>query len=403
MKIYCKYCWPTKRKYHFFLQLDYYVSNFFLGPFFDGLFKMRLKRKTQKLPQNLIWGLILETLGLLRVVTFEKSPNENQLYNRSLIFFWEAKKRGIDIRSVKFLWKHMNEFKFKYNGKSYYYEGIPLTLKEAPLNTDDKYKMKLELNKYGVPVAKGQLCKNLKQAKGCAQEIGYPLVVKPNNGSLSHHVVCNINSEDQLIEAVNIAMQYRPDFIVERYVQGKLFRATVIGKKEVYVCEKERANIIGDGESTIEELIRRKNEQQERGHTHKKNTTLHEIPIDEKLEQTIAKQDLTLKSVPVERKKVYLQDKFILSQGCDIFNCTKNVHEENMKLFLSIAQFLNADLLGIDFICPNIERSYQEQETAVLELNSLPYIDMHQNPSHGQADDVAKDLWDIVLENLKAC
>lgn len=384
------------------LQLDYYVSRFFLSPFLLGQIKKPNKGKSKKLPQNLGWGLILEMLALLRIVKFEKNPDENELYNRSLIFFQEAKKRGIDIRSVKCLSKCMNEFKFKYNGKNYYYEGIPLGLQEAPLNTDDKYKMKVELSKYGVPVAKGQLCRNLKQAKRFARKTGYPLVVKPNNGSLSHHVTCNITSEDDLVKAVNIAMQYRPDFIVERYVRGKLFRATVIGEKEVYVCEKEKANIIGDGDCTVEELIRRKNEQQERGNTHQKNTTLHEIPVDEKLGQTIAMQDLTLKSVPAKGKKVYLQEKFTLSQGCDIINCTTKIHPDNKKLFLDIAKFLELGLLGIDFICPDIQQSYKEQQTAVLELNSLPYIDMHQYPSHGEPDDVAKEVWDIVLENLKA-
>lgn len=400
MKENCHYCWPIKRKSHFFLHIDYYVSNLILWPFSRRKFKKPNAARTKKFPQNLGWGLILELLAFMRFVSFEDTPNEQGLFNRSLIFFQEAKKRGIDIRSVKFLQKQMNEFKFRYQGKNYYYEGIPLTLKSVSLSMDDKHIAKAELNKQGVPVAKGKLCKNLNQAMDVYKQHGYPLVVKPNNGSLSHHVTCNINSEDKLIEAVNIARKYCPDFIVERHINGKLFRATVIGKKKVYVCEKVKANIIGDGLSTVEELILEKNGRHKRGGTHQKNTTLHRIPVDNNLKKTIAIKGLTLKSIIAKNKVVCLQDKFILSQGCDIIGHTTNTHPDNRKLFFDIASFLDADLLGIDFICPDIRQSYKSQQTAVLELNSLPYIDMHQYPSHGEPDNVAEEVWDMILENI---
>ncbi len=109
MKENCHYCWPTKRKSHFVLRLDYYVSSFVLRPF-SGIQLMKPnKAKRNKFPQNLGWGLILELLAFLGLVRFEETPKEEGLYNRSLIFFQEAKKRGIDIRSVKFLWKQMND------------------------------------------------------------------------------------------------------------------------------------------------------------------------------------------------------------------------------------------------------------------------------------------------------
>jgi len=50
----------------------------------------------------------------------------------------------------------------------------------------------------------------------------------------------------------------------------------------------------------------------------------------------------------------------ILSQDCDIINCTAYA-TYNKALFLKIAHILQADLIGIDFICPNIEKSYKKQ------------------------------------------
>ena len=68
---------------------------------------------------------------------------------------------------------------------------------------------------------------------------------------------------------------------------------------------------------------------------------------------------------------------------------------------MKVAKTLQADLIGIDFICPDITKSYKKQKTAIIEANSLPYIDMHQNPSNGKPSPVAKIVWDIVLDKLE--
>ena len=225
-------------------------------------------------------------------------------------------------------------------------------------------------------------------------------MVKPSKGSLSHHVTCPINSEVELQGAIIIAQKYRPAFIIEKFITGNLFRATVVGRKLAFVCQKEKANIVGDGHLTIEELIKLKNSYADRGDTHQMNTTLHKISMDDELIKNLAEQKLNLTSILAINKKIYLYNKFTLSYGCDIIGCGEKVHADNNALFIKIANVLETDLVGIDFICADISKPYQEQETAVLECNSLPYIDMHQHPSHGRSEPVAEMVWDIVLDRL---
>lgn len=67
-------------------------------------------------------------------------------------------------------------------------------------------------------------------------------------------------------------------------------------------------------------------------------------------------------------------------------------------MFTEVAVLSGSDLIGIDFICKDISVSYEKQESAILELNSLPYIDMHENPSIDSKIPVAKIVWDFVLE-----
>ncbi len=397
-KEYCSHCSPTKRKRHFPFYAQYYLEK----AAFPVVELLRgLPRGRGELISNTLWGLLMEALALARIVRFEDEPDETRFTNRELIFLKEAKKRNLDIKAVKLLGKYTNDFRFYFSKKRRYYESIPLAARKTRFEIDDKYKAKQLLEKNNIPTAQGRLFLSKEKAVKFAEQIGYPVVVKPNSGSLSVHITCAINSKEKLIEAIKIAKVFRPDFIVEKHIPGTLFRASVIASKHVFVCERDRANVTGDGTSTIEELIKIKNRGKGRGEAEQKNTTLHKIPINTILIEALSNQGLNIKAVLPKDKKIYLQEKHTLSCGCDVIGCTQETHQDNRKLFLKVANLLRADLIGVDFICPDIRKSYKEQETAVLETNSLPYLDMHQFPSHGKGDAVAKMVWDIVLDGLK--
>ncbi len=396
MKKYCPHCWPKKRKTHLFLHFNYYLDSFL------KILSRPIRSLTKKIENNtFFWILFVEFFSLFKIVQFESDPDKSKLYNRSYIFFTEAKKRDLDIYAIKFFGKYINEFKLKYAGKNYYYKEIPLTLFEKSVSVmDDKSRFKQIMKSHGLPIAEGSTFRNEKKAFEFGLGIGFPLVVKPREGSLSHHASYPINSKDQLLQAIKIAKKYKPAFIVEKYFSGNLYRASVIGKRELFICRKDRPNIVGDGSSTIKELIDTKNKDDNRGRANQKDSTLHRIPLNRELKENLKKQNLTLTSVPPKGEKVILIDKYVLAYGCDIINVKDIAHDENKKLFFKIAEVLDSDLVGIDLIAPDIGKSYKKQKAAILEANSLPFVDMHQFPSHGKKEAVAEKTWDIVLKRL---
>jgi cyanophycin synthetase len=398
-KKHCEHCWPTRRKGHFLLHFGYYCERFFSAitrPF--GF----LKRKKSLNFQDYLWGLFLEFFALFGIVKFLDNPDESKIYNRSLIFFNEAKSRGLDIKSIMVLGKQMSEFRLCYEKKRYYFEGIPLTIiGKDRLEMDDKDYCKKILEKNDLPIAKGDCFTSKSKALDFGSELGFPLVVKPFDGSLSHHVTCPINSVEQLEKAIDVAKIYTPAFIVEKYIEGKLFRASVIGRKHLFVCQKDIANVVGDGQATIQALINQKNADVKRGDTGQCDFTLHKIPVNDVLLKNLENQGLELGLMPQLNQKIYLQNKFVLSHGCDIIDHSEATHIKNNELFLKVAKIFKSDLVGIDFICSDISQSHEEQSCAILETNSLPYIDMHQVPSHGEAQPVARVAWDVVLGRLR--
>lgn len=339
----------------------------------------------------------MERLG---PVSFIEQPDRTALYNRSLIFLDEAKRRGIPIAAITCFGRYLNEFCFAYRGRTYIYEGTPLNLWPAGVDLDDKARVKSRLFSAGIPVAPGRSFIRTRPAILYAQALGFPVVVKPVAGSLSQHVTAPVSHLDELPAAIRLARAYQPRFILERYLAGYLYRATVVGRRQVFVCRKERPNVVGDGSSTIRELIGVKNRDPRRGLEGARNTTLHRLPEDDALERELGRQNLILSSIPAAGRTMYLSDKRILTRGCDIIACTAEVHPANRELFLQVAETLEADLVGIDFICRDITTSWRHQVCAVIETNSLPYLDMHQFPSHGAPDRVTEIVWDIVLERL---
>jgi D-alanine-D-alanine ligase-like ATP-grasp enzyme len=363
----------------------------------DGIIALLSRSQRSDRPRT---SGVYDALSRIGVICFVTDPDESRIFNRSLTFLREAKRRGLNVKTVACFGKYTNEFQLAYNGKTYYFEGTPLNLWKPGNHIDGKHEVKTLLKRHNVPVPEGRRFRGLHEAISYAETMGFPVAVKPVSGSLSQHVTAPVWTEEELRAAVRIAKQYQPAFIVERFVEGDLYRATVVGKKHVFVCRKERANVIGDGSSTIRELISLKNDDVRRGPADAHYTTLHAIPVDERLDETLMDQGLTLDSVPDPLQRVVLHNKLILSQGCDIVACTNDVHPHNWNLFLHIANILDTDLVGIDFICRDIGVSYHDQPCGVLETNSLPFLDMHEHPSHGEPDPVSKLSWDLVLQRL---
>jgi len=386
MKDYCEHCWPTRRKYHFRTKIDYLFN--VLNIKISGLLPDFLDEIMQRLDKH-FKALIFNFLSIFRIVTFEEDPDFSQLRNRSLIFWKEAKKRNLEVKQVKILSKPTNYFRLNSN----YYEAIPLTVHQSSTSLDDKLKTKQLLKSKNIPVPEGDGFLLAKKALNYAQSLEFPLVVKPRFGSLSEHVTWNIKNRKELEKAIKIAKQYQPGFLVEEHLEGPLYRVTVI-KDKVFICKKEPANVKGDGQSTIKQLINKKNENPFRGKPQQKNTTLHEIPTNKRLIKNLKEQNLTLDYVPKKEEKVYLHRKVILAEGCDIIELTEQVPTENKVLFKKAAQALKSNLVGFDFITSDITVPYQQQKNGIIEANSLPYVDMHQFPSKGKPQPIAETGWD---------
>ncbi len=166
---------------------------------------------------------------------------------------------------------------------------------------DEKTRVKAYLKRSGIPVPNGQMVSTQEEAIAVFNEIGAAVVVKPDVGNHGNGSTINITDLDQLKKAFQAAQAYHPDVIVEEYVHGGDFRFLVIDGKFIAAARREPAHIIGDGKSSIKDLIQKVNSDPLRGFGHEK--VLTQIEIDEMTERLLSLRGLSLDSVPGKRRR----------------------------------------------------------------------------------------------------
>jgi RimK-like ATP-grasp domain. len=134
----------------------------------------------------------------------------------------------------------------------------------------DKSTTKEILIEAGIPVPNGSSCSSPQEAVLLAQEIGYPVVVKPERGNQGRGVSLNLLTSEEVIKAYNIASKIDENVIVERYVKGNDYRVLVVGDQVVAVSQRIPAHVVGDGVHSIRELVEAVNADPRRGNDHEK-------------------------------------------------------------------------------------------------------------------------------------
>ena len=267
---------------------------------------------------------------------------------------------------------------------------------------DDKEKTKSHLQKGNFPVAEGKsfwFWQKKKAIEFGTKKLGYPLVVKPRSGSVSRHVTTNIQNSEKLKIAIDKAVIYSPAFIIEKFIPDTaVYRATVIDFDYVACVKQVPANVVGDGISTIRELIDKKNSTPRRGEPHQKEYTLYKIIENETTEKLLSERGYTFLSVPKENEVIFLQKDSFLKLGGDLVDVTSEVHPDNLEFFRHVAGFFDIRVVGIDFLAQDISCSWKEQQCAILELNSVPCIELHHFPSSGAPQNVARAVADLFFK-----
>lgn len=213
-----------------------------------------------------------------------------------------------------------------------------------------------------------------------------PGVLKPNSGSHGVGVSMNIRDFGDFESALQDAGTAP---IFEEQIEGRDYRLLTIGRSFFAATERKPAYVVGDGVSTVKELIVEKN----RKRALNPSTKSHPIKLDDVALACLATQNVAINSVPPEGKEVRLRFVANIGAGGDSVNRTDEIHPEFMGISERIPELLgDPEILGIDLLAEDISRSPEDQQWAIIEINANPDIDLQHWPWQGQSLDAADRL-----------
>ncbi len=259
----------------------------------------------------------------------------------------------------------------------------------------DKDDTKHLLEQAEVPIPNGDIIRTERGLKEVIEDIGYPIVIKPVNGNHGRGITTNINSLDEALIAFASAKEISRLVIVEKYVVGEDFRILVINNKMVAAAKRSPAHVIGDGKSTIKELIDKVNEDPRRGFGHEK--VLTKIDINNLTLEILKENDLTPESIIKSGEYVKLKNTANLSTGGTAEDVTDLVHPSNVFMAERISKIIDLDICGIDIMAETLTKPIENTGGVVLEVNAGPGFRMHLQPSSGLPRNVASSVVDMLF------
>jgi cyanophycin synthetase len=258
----------------------------------------------------------------------------------------------------------------------------------------DKAETRRVLEGIGLPVPEGRTSNSVEDAARIAREIGYPIVLKPLDASQGRGFSGRIDEEESLRRAWPAARALSARVIVEEFVEGRDYRALVVGGNLVAVAERIAARVVGDGRRTVAELIADANSDPRRGNGHERELT--RIRMDDRTAEYVASTGLAMSSVPAEGQVVALCATANLSTGGTAMDRTEEIHPDNVTACEMAAGVTGLDIAGIDVVTPDISVPFRQNGARIIEVNAAPGLRMHTHPCEGVPRNVAAPIVDML-------
>ncbi len=226
-----------------------------------------------------------------------------------------------------------------------------------------------------------------------AKTLGFPVVVKPNSGSQGVGVAL-VHTKREFFAALRAIFKNDKVALVQRPVHGKDYRIVVLDDKVISAYERIPLNVIGDGHSSIKQLLQKKS----RGFIATSRDTRIKMS-DPRIKNKLARQDLTLLSKPALGERVLLLDNANLSSGGDSVDVTSQIHPQFKKLAIRLTKDMGLRLCGVDIMIEG-DITNSSKKFWILETNAAPGLDHYAKTGKAQ-EKIVEDLYLEVLKSME--
>ena len=249
----------------------------------------------------------------------------------------------------------------------------------------DKELTRQLLYSVGVAMPEGRAADDREDAWDAAEELGLPVVVKPQDANHGRGVSICLEDRDAVLAAFDIASREGSGVLVEQFVSGTQHRVLVVGNEAVAASGGEAEHVIGDGVHTVEELVAHANQDPNRGDDSAQPLTT--LVLDDISLELLRRQGLDKTDIPATDRKVIIH-----YNGDLTVDETERMHPDTATSCVLAAQTVGLDVAGIDVIAEDIAQPLEAQHGAIIEVNASPGLVMHLKPLVGKPRPVGEAI-----------
>ncbi len=319
---------------------------------------------------------------------------ENMELSTQMLLF-DAIQKGVQVEildeSDQFLkLQHKDHIEYVKNGN--------MTSKDnyiVPLAMANKTVTKKILSAAGFPVPAGAEFSTLEEGIAYYSLIkDKSIVIKPKstNFGLGISIFQEPTNLDSYQKALEIAFSEDSSVLVEEFIAGTEYRFFVLDGKCEAVLLRLPANVRGDGQHTIRELVVTKNTNPLRGRDHR--SPLERIKLGEIELLMLEQQGYKADDILPKEGQVFLRRNSNISTGGDSIDMTEAMHPSYKKLAAEMATAIGAWVCGVDLIIPDstLPASKKEPNCTCIELNFNPSMYMHTYCAEGPGQSITPNI-----------
>jgi len=195
------------------------------------------------------------------------------------------------------------------------------------------------------------------------------IVIKPARGEQGRAVSVDIRTSEAAQHAIRAARTVSDRVLAEALVVGDDLRLIVIDKEVVAAAVRRPPCVVGDGKTSIRELIERQSRRREAATGGESS-----IPRDAETKRCVAEHGYDMESVPHLGETIVVRKTANLHTGGTIHDVTNDIHPKVREAAIAVAEVLNIPVTGIDFIVPDVAGP----RYWMIEANERPGLANHE-------------------------
>ena len=319
------------------------------------------------------------------------------------ILLFDSIQRGV---KVEVLDRHDQFLRLTHGKHVEYVKNGNMTSRDSyvvPLLMENKTVTKIVLAEAGFRVPQGKEFADLASAIQAYDHFAkLPFVIKPKstNYGLGITIFKEGASRADFEQGLKIAFAEDSEVLIEEFLPGTEYRFFVINGDVKAILLRVPANVKGDGQQTIAQLVAEKNQDPLRGTDHR--APLELIQLGELEQLMLKEQGYTIDDVLPTDQVVYLRENSNISTGGDSIDVTAEIDASYKQIAKDAVAALGAQVSGIDLIIPDKDQvaSSSPRSYGIIEANFNPAMHIHAYPFAGQGRRMTQEVLTMLFPEL---